>query len=141
MKLDNLLFAHRGVHDNIKVPENSIKAFYLSIENNLNIELDVQLTDDNVLVVFHDESLRRMTGVNKNLNELRYEEIKNLKLLKTNETIPTLKEVLKLINGQVILDIEIKNTKKIVPSPFKSKLGFLLFFAFADATKHSSCQF
>jgi len=58
MKLDNLLFAHRGVHNNVDIPENSIKAFKYAIENNLNIELDVQLTKDNTLVVFHDENLK-----------------------------------------------------------------------------------
>lgn len=113
MKFDNLLFAHRGVHNNIDIPENSIKAFKLAIKNKLNIELDLRLTKDNVLVVFHDDNLKRMTGININLNELNYEEIKNIKLINTNETIPTFKEVLKLVNGKVLLDIEIKSTKKI----------------------------
>lgn len=113
MEFNNLIFAHRGVHNNINIPENSIKAFKLAIKNNLNIELDLQLTKDNTLVVFHDPNLKRMTNINKNLNDLNYEEIKNLKLLSTNETIPTFKEVLNIINDKVILDIEIKDTKKI----------------------------
>lgn len=113
MKFNNLLFAHRGVHNNLDVPENSIKAFKLALKNNLNIELDIQLSKDNILVVFHDENLKRMTNVDKKLNELTYSEIKKLRLLETNQTIPTLKEVLNIINGKVILDIEIKNTNKI----------------------------
>ena len=113
MKFDNLLFAHRGVHNNINIPENSIKSFKQAIKNNLNIELDIQLTKDNVLVVFHDNNLKRMTDIDKNLNELTYSKIKNIKLLNTNETIPTLKEVLNIINSKVILDIEIKDTKKV----------------------------
>ena len=113
MKLDNLLFAHRGSHNNIDNPENSIKAFKLALKNNLNIELDLQLTKDNILVVFHDKNLKRMTGIDKNLNELNYNELKTLKLNNTNETIPTFTEILKLVNGKVILDIEVKNTKKI----------------------------
>ena len=113
MNFDNLLFAHRGVHNNIDIPENSIKAFKLALKNNLNIELDIQLTKDNVLVVFHDENLKRITDINKKLNELTYKEIKKIKLLKTNQYIPTLKEVLDIINGKVILDIEIKDTNKI----------------------------
>lgn len=113
MKFDNLLFAHRGVHNNIDIPENSIKAFKQALKNNLNIELDIQLTKDNVLVVFHDSNLKRMTNIDKDLNELTYNKIKKLKLLNTNQTIPTLKEVLNIINGKVILDIEIKDTKKI----------------------------
>ena len=106
MKFDNLLFAHRGVHNNIDIPENSIKAFKQALKNNLNIELDIQLTKDNVLVVFHDSNLKRMTNIDKDLNELTYNKIKKLKLLNTNQTIPTLKEVLNIINGKVILDIE-----------------------------------
>ena len=113
MKFDNLLFAHRGVHNNIDIPENSIKAFKQALKNNLNIELDIQLTKDNILVVFHDFNLKRMADIDKNLNELTYSEIKKIRLLKTNETIPTLKEVLNIVNGKVILDIEIKDTKKI----------------------------
>lgn len=113
MKLENLIFAHRGVHNNIDIPENSLKAFEKAIENNFNIELDVQLTKDNVLVVFHDENLKRITGCTKNLKDLTYNELKKLKLLNTNQTIPTLKNVLKLVNGKVILDIEIKNYNKI----------------------------
>ena len=113
MKFDNLFFAHRGVHNNIDIPENSIKAFKQALKKNLNIELDIQLTKDNELVIFHDDNLKRMTNVDKNLNELTYSEIKKLKLLNTNQTIPTLKEVLNIVNGKVILDIEIKNTNKI----------------------------
>ena len=113
MNFDNLIFAHRGVHNNIDIPENSIKAFKEALKNNLNIELDIQLTKDNKLVVFHDENLKRMSNVNKTLNELTYFEIKKLKLLETNETIPTFKEVLNIINKEIILDIEIKDTKKM----------------------------
>ena len=78
MNFDNLIFAHRGVHNNIDIPENSIKAFKEALKNNLNIELDIQLTKDNKLVVFHDENLKRMSNVNKTLNELTYFEIKKL---------------------------------------------------------------
>ena len=113
MKFETLLFARRGVHNNIDIPENSIKAFKQALKNNLNIELDIQLTKDNVLVVFHDSNLKRMTNIDKNLNELTYSELKNLKLLNTNATIPTLKEVLNTVNGKVTLDIEIKDNNKI----------------------------
>jgi len=54
-----------------------------------------------------------MTGYDKNLKDLTYNEIKLLKLLSTNQSIPTLKEILNLVNGKVILDIEIKDYNKI----------------------------
>jgi len=113
MKFENLLIAHRGIHNNIDIPENTLKAFKMAIKNNIDIEFDVQLTKDNVLIIFHDENLKRMTGIDKNIKDLTYNELKEIKLLNTNITIPTLNESLKVINGKVLLDIEIKDTKKI----------------------------
>ena len=113
MKFENLLIAHRGIHDNIDIPENTLQAFKKAIKNNISIELDVQLTKDNVLVVFHDDNLKRMTGINKNIKDITYYELKDIKLLNTNDTIPTFSEALNIINGKVLLDIEIKDTKKI----------------------------
>lgn len=110
--LENIIIAHRGNH-NETTPENSLKAFKTSLKENRPIELDVQLTKDNVLVVFHDYNLLRMTNKNLYLQDLTYEELKKLTLLNSHEKIPTFKEVLTLINGQVLLDIEIKNTKRI----------------------------
>lgn len=113
----NKIIAHRGVFDNKTIPENSIKAFKLALNKNLTIELDVHLTKDNKLVVFHDDNLKRMTGVDSIIESFTLKEIKKLKLLDTNETIPTLKEVLNLVDGKVLLDIEIKinkGVKKIV---------------------------
>ena len=67
MKFENLLIAHRGIHDNIDIPENTLQAFKKAVKNNISIELDVQLTKDNVLVIFHDDNLKRMTGINKTI--------------------------------------------------------------------------
>lgn len=103
------LIAHRGVYDNKNfIPENSIKAFKIAVEKKLIIELDVHILRDNQIVVFHDDNLKRMTGVNKSLKELSYDQIKNLNLLDTNEKIPLLKDVLKLVKGKVPIIIELK---------------------------------
>lgn len=113
----NKIIAHRGVFDNKTIPENSIKAYKLALDKNLTIELDIHLTKDNELVVFHDDNLKRMTGVDSIIESFTLNEIKKLKLLETNETIPTLDEVLKLVRSKVLLDIEIKvnkGVKKIV---------------------------
>ncbi|MBO5414431.1 MAG: hypothetical protein J6A17_02260 [Bacilli bacterium] len=110
--LNNLIIAHRGIHDNENIPENSILAFRKAIRNKLPIEFDIHITKDNKLVVFHDDNLKRMTNVDKNIQELDFNEIRRLTLLDTNEKIPTLKEVLDLVSGKVLIDIEIKNTKK-----------------------------
>ena len=130
------LIAHRGIHNNKDVPENSILAFKKAISYNYPIELDVQLTKDNVLIVFHDNNLKRMTKYDKNVNELTYNEIKKLKLLNTNETIPTLRDVLNLINGKVNIYIEIKDTNdvqkicNIVNNELKNYNHFLIIQSF-----------
>lgn len=113
MKINGNIIAHRGVYDNKLIPENSLKAFQKAIDLNYPIELDVQLTKDNILIVFHDETLKRMTKNKEYIKNINYTDLKNIKLLETTETIPRFKDVLKLINGKVLLDIEIKNTKKI----------------------------
>lgn len=109
----NKIIAHRGIFDNKTIPENSIKAFKLALNKNLTIELDVHLTKDNELVVFHDDNLKRMTSVDSIIEKFTLKEIKKLKLLDTDETIPTLDEVLKLIDGKILLDIEIKVNKSV----------------------------
>lgn len=106
-------YAHRGLH-NLKqgIPENSLAAFRLAIEKGFGIELDVQLSKDGIAVVFHDATLTRMCGVDKKVNELTLEELKELSLAGTGERIPTFQEFLDLVNGQVPLIVEIKMDKK-----------------------------
>ncbi|MCQ2749975.1 MAG: hypothetical protein MJ246_08630 [Clostridia bacterium] len=72
------------------------------------MELDVQMTTDGHLVVFHDTTLERMCGVNKKLTDCSYEELQMYNLKNTAEKIPTLNEVLDVVNRQVPLIIEVK---------------------------------
>lgn len=113
MSLKGLTIAHRGIFDNKEVAENSLAAFKRAKELNIPIELDVQLTKDQKLVVFHDINLKRMCGIDKYIEDTTYQELQTLTLLTTKEKIPTLNEVLNLIQGKVLLDIEIKKTKNI----------------------------
>ena len=113
MTINGNIIAHRGIHDNKETPENSLKAFAKALNRNIPIELDVQLTKDNIIVVFHDYSLFRMTGKKAYLQDLTYNELQELYLLDTKEKIPTLKEVLDLIQGKVLIDIEVKNSNSI----------------------------
>ena len=105
--------AHRGLFDNVKVPENSVEAFLNAIKNNYIIELDLHLTNDNKVVVFHDDNLKRMTVINKKIKDVNYDEIKDIKLLNTNSKIPLFADVLKLVNGRVPLIIELKTDNRI----------------------------
>ena len=109
-------YAHRGLHeDEDTSPENSLKAFQLAIDNLYGIEFDVQLSKDNIPVVFHDFTLNRLCGVDKKVNELTFDELRMLRLNGSDQIIPHFNEVLDLINGQVPLIIEYKlpgnNTK------------------------------
>ena len=116
MIIKNNKLAHRGVFDNQKIPENSLKAFEKAMMLDYSIELDIQLTKDDVFVVFHDESLERMTGEVKKIHDLTLEEIKRYSLLDTKEKIPTLQEVFHLVKGKVLINIEVKekrNCKKV----------------------------
>lgn len=87
-------------------------AFAKAIENSYIIELDVHILKDKSVIVFHDDNLERMTGVNKKVKETTYNEIKKIKLQSTNCYIPLLKDVLKLVNGKVPLIIELKTDVK-----------------------------
>lgn len=111
--LENNLIAHRGYHNTKKsVPENSIKAFRRAVRYGYIIELDIHLLKDGNIVVFHDDNLKRVCGVNKNINDCTYDEIKHLKLFNTNEKIPLLEDVLKVVDGKVPILIEIKYYSK-----------------------------
>ncbi|MBQ6477613.1 MAG: glycerophosphodiester phosphodiesterase [Bacilli bacterium] len=111
--LSNAPIAHRGIHNNIDIPENSIKAFSLAITKHCTIELDIHLLKDNEIVVFHDDNLKRMTGIDKDIKNCTYKELSNIKLLNTNYTIPTLKEVLNLVDGKVPIIVELKYDNKV----------------------------
>lgn len=114
MKYANYKFvAHRGLHNYNDVPENSTQAFNLAIKNNLAIELDVHLTADKKLVVFHDENLKRMTGLDKEIEDCTIEELNKLFLNNTIYAIPTLDEILNLVDCKVPMLIEIKNLRKV----------------------------
>jgi glycerophosphoryl diester phosphodiesterase len=100
-------YAHRGLHGN-GIPENSLAAFKRAAELGFGIELDVQLSSDGEVVVFHDYTLERMTGDKRKLSELSLDELKKLHLDGTEEEIPTMKEVLDAVEGRVPLLIELK---------------------------------
>ena len=102
-------YAHRGLHCD-GIPENSLAAFARAATRRYGIELDVQLTRDGVPVVFHDDNLLRMCGVDKKLVECDLSELKELRLASTKgeHRIPTFAEVLEMIDGRVPLLIELK---------------------------------
>ena len=103
--------AHRGLH-NETIPENSLSAFSAAVEKGYPIETDVHMSIDDRLVCFHDDNVFRMTGLNRDIRDLSYSEIKSLNLNATSETIPDFEEFLQLVGGKVPLLIEIKQQKR-----------------------------
>lgn len=109
---EEVYIAHRGLFSQEEAPENSMKAFCRAVESGYGIELDVQLTADGRLVVFHDESLKRMCGVARKIWKCSYRELRQYHLLDTEEKIPLLEDVLQMVDGRVPLMIEIKREGK-----------------------------
>ena len=102
-------YAHRGLHGDKNIcPENSMAAFKLAIDNNYGIELDIQLTKDNIPVVFHDSTLKRVCGIDKNIKDYNYEDLNHITLYDSEETIPHLNDFLNLVDGKVPLIVELK---------------------------------
>lgn len=103
-------YAHRGLYDNKSgTPENSLAAFKMALEGGFGMELDVQLTKDGQLVVFHDKTLKRMCGADVCLSELSFADTQKYTLLGTEERIPLFSQVLAMVNGRMPLIVEIKH--------------------------------
>lgn len=105
---ESYIIAHRGIYDNETIYENTLESFEEAIKQNLTIELDIRLTKDKKIIVFHDSNAKRITKQNKIVEENTYKELNHQNILH----IPLLSEVLNLVAGKVALLIEIKPAKK-----------------------------
>ena len=105
----NRNIAHRGLfEEDQSIPENSLAAFARAVEAGYGIELDIQLSKDGKVVVFHDGDLKRVCGVDQRVDALTFKQLKKLRLYGTEERIPLLTEVLDLVGGKVPLIVELK---------------------------------
>lgn len=100
-------YAHRGLHSD-EIPENSLAAFEAACRAGHGIELDIQLSKDGEVMVFHDYTLIRMTGKEGKVCDYTAAELKSISLKGTDQTIPTFAEVLDLVNGRVPILVELK---------------------------------
>lgn len=105
--LSTVPVAHRGLHDAGK-PENSMPAFQAAVDSGYGIELDVHSTADGKLVVFHDDTLDRMTERHGPVADLTSDELSKLRLGGTDHTIPMLDDVLRVVAGSAPVLIEVK---------------------------------
>lgn len=111
-------YAHRGA--SAYRPENTMESFRLGLQMGANgIETDVHATKDGVLVLFHDDDMKRVTGVEGRIKKFTYEEIKSIpvKQYGMEAPIPTLEEFLQEFSGlDISFAIELKQdfTEKAV---------------------------
>lgn len=110
--LKRLPIAHRGLH-NSRAPENSLAAFQKAVAAGYGIEIDVQLSADGHVVVFHDYNLKRMTGLDREVKELDWPQLQELKMAGTDQGIPLFEDVLALVGGKTPLLIEVKNEGQV----------------------------
>jgi glycerophosphoryl diester phosphodiesterase len=117
-----LPITHRALHDRTAGRiENSPAAIKAAIEAGYGIEIDLQRSRDGVAMVFHDETLDRLTNESGPVNARTAAELGQILLKGSTDTIPTLVEVLALINGKVPLLIEIKD-QSLVMGPTDGRL-------------------
>ncbi|NLC73264.1 MAG: glycerophosphodiester phosphodiesterase [Ruminococcaceae bacterium] len=109
----NRNYAHRGLHKiNKSIPENSLPAFTAAARIGYGVELDVRLSADGEVIVFHDNTLERMCGVDAKVEDMTWEELRKLKLLDTEYGIPSLKEALKAMGKHAPVIVELKRGSK-----------------------------
>ena len=105
----NQNYAHRGLHSiKDQIPENSLISFQRAAEKGYSIELDVRLTKDEQVVVFHDDSLLRMCGSDRLVRDCTYEELQSFTLQETSEKIPLFDEVAACLKDRTHLLVELK---------------------------------
>jgi glycerophosphoryl diester phosphodiesterase len=102
--------AHRGFHDQAAGRiENTLSAVAAAVAHRFAIEVDLQLTADQKPVVFHDDTLERLTEATGRLDRMTLAELKTARLRDTEDRIPTLQELLQAVGGKVPLVIELKS--------------------------------
>ena len=124
----NRNIAHRGLHCIEKgIPENSIASFNAACEAGYGSELDVQLTKDGQVVVFHDDDLKRVCGVDARVDSKTLEELEELRLLGTEQGIPLFTEVLAAVAGRTPLIVELKsgpNNEELCEKTYEILAGY-----------------
>ncbi|MGH1412086.1 MAG: glycerophosphodiester phosphodiesterase family protein [Pelagimonas sp.] len=102
--------AHRGLHDVAQgVPENSRAGIRAAIAAGYPIEIDLQMSRDKQAMVFHDYDMQRLAGHKGPVQLRTSQDLADIQLIGGNESVPTLSEVLEIVDGQVPLLVELKD--------------------------------
>ena len=112
-KLWEAHYAHRGLYSaDQSIPENSLTAFRAAADAGYGMELDITITTDDEIVVFHDDSLTRACGVDKDIRDCSWAELSAHRLFGTDQRIPLFSELLEQVGGRTPLIVELKHTKR-----------------------------
>ena len=103
-------FAHRGLHGT-DAPENTLAAFRGALDFGAGIECDLRLTTDGQPVVFHDADARRLCGSPLKIGQSRWPDLVGLRV--GTEPIPSLEQLLDLVDGRVPLLLEVKVNRDV----------------------------
>ena len=108
--LNHSIIAHRGIYNNITIMENTLESIMYAVKNNITVEVDVRLTKDNKIILFHDDEGGRLLKLKDKINTLTKEELDYI----CSFGIPTLDIVLDNINDKVPIIIDVKEDNKII---------------------------
>jgi glycerophosphoryl diester phosphodiesterase len=100
--------AHRGLWSPGGPPENSLAAFQAACAAGYGIELDVQLSADGEAMVFHDDTLERLTGAPGRVRDHTAADLGQIRLSGSEETIPTLMETMAVVGHRAMMLVELK---------------------------------
>lgn len=116
-----IIIAHRGA--SYLAPENTLASVKMAWDlNATHVEIDIKLTSDNEIVVFHDDTTKRFNNIDKKVNEYTFNEISKIDVgsfkgdLWKNERIPTLSQILETIPKQGTLVVELKDGPETIPA-------------------------
>ena len=110
-----LPIAHRALHDRAAGRiENSPSAVAAAVQAGYGIEIDLQLSADDIAMVFHDEDLDRLTTEAGPVSARTSSQLQHIRLKGSTDKIPTLDQVLNLVGGRVPLLIEIKDQSVVM---------------------------
>jgi glycerophosphoryl diester phosphodiesterase len=108
-----IVIAHRG--DHVEVPENTLAAYKNAIKNGVDyVEIDLRTTKDSVLVIMHDATVDRMTNGKGKISDLRYDELRKLKIIDKRKDsrktypVPTFEEVLQTCMNKINIYLDFK---------------------------------
>lgn len=116
-----IIIAHRGA--SYLAPENTLASVKMAWNlNATHVEIDVKLTSDNEIVVFHDDTTKRYNNIDKNIKEYTFSELSKIDVgsfkgqIWSNEKIPNLAQILKTIPKYGILVVELKDGPETIPA-------------------------